>query len=193
MANKNKIGDIDLDVKNREEVLPLIDHTVASIIREDTIEKHNTGIYVQKIPTDPITSLASLDYERAEELGYVKLDILNNNAYADIKSEEELERLICKEPDWILLEYREIVENFYHIHDHFDIIAKLKPQSVEQLAMALAIIRPGKRHLLNKSWPEIEREVWIKTPGEKYSFKRAHATSYAMLIVMQMNQFTELA
>lgn len=189
----NSVGDIDIDVQNRDEVLAIIKHVPASIFKDDTIEKHNTGIYVQTVPTDPITGLCSLDYKAAEELGYMKLDILNLAAYANITDEEHLQRLIDQEPDWSLLQHKEVVESLYHIHDHFDIVDKLKPQSVDQLAMVLAVIRPGKRNLLNKSWAEIEKQVWVKSPGDKYSFKRAHAISYAMLIVMQLNQMMEAA
>ena len=187
---KKSFGDIDIDLQDRDLVLDLIKHIPASIIKDDTIEKHNTGIYVEKIPTDPITGLASLDYNRAEELGYIKIDLLNLNAYENIKDNETIDRLINQEPMWELLEHKEVVEKLYHIHDHFDIVSKMKPKSVEQLAMVLAIIRPGKRHLLGKSWPEIEKEIWVKTE-DKYYFKKAHALSYALLIVMQLNQLTE--
>ena len=34
--------------------------------------------------------------------------------------------------------------------------------------MILAMIRPGKRHLVGKSWEEIEKEVWIKGDNDTY-------------------------
>ena len=188
----NKFGDIDIDIQNRELILDVIDHTPASIIKESTIERHNTGVYVQKVPTDPITGLASIDYENAEELGYAKLDFLNNNAYENIKDNDHLQKLINQEPMWELLEHEEVVKRLYHIHDHFDIVKKMRPKSIEQLAMVLAIIRPGKRYLLGRSWPEVEKEIWVKS-DDKYYFKRSHATSYALLIVMQLNQLAEQA
>lgn len=190
---KSNVGDIDIDVFDRDQVLSVIEHVPASIIKDNTIEKHNTGVYIQNVPTDPTTGLCSLDYNVAEELGYVKLDLLNLGAYKDIKSIEHLEKLIEQEPDWSLLEHKEIVESLYHIHNHFNIVSKLKPKSVEQLAMTLAIIRPGKRHLLNKSWSEIEKEVWVKDDTDKFTFKKSHSFSYAMLIVMQLNQLVEQA
>ena len=47
--------DIDIDVGNRDRLLELITHTPASMDRDGTITKHNTGIYVNPIPADPLT------------------------------------------------------------------------------------------------------------------------------------------
>ena len=185
------LADVDLDVADRDQVLEAINHISASIITDTGIKKHNTGIYVQNIPTDPITGFSSIDYKKAEELGYFKLDILNLNVYKDIRNEEHLVKLVEAEPMWELLEHKEVVEKLYHIHNHFDIVSKMKPQSIDQLAMVLALIRPGKRHLLNKSWNEIEKEIWIKDDNDKYTFKKAHSYGYAHVIVMQMNLLLE--
>jgi DNA polymerase III alpha subunit len=59
------------------------------------------------------------------------------------------------------------------------------PSSIEQLAMFIALLRPGKRHLIGKSWQTIEAEIWI--PTEKYYFKKSHAIAYATSIVVQLN------
>ena len=66
----------------------------------------------------------------------------------------------------------------------------MKPTSVEQLAMVLALIRPGKRHLVGKSWTLIKRSIWDET-DDGYSFKKAHSVSYALAIVVQMNLMVE--
>lgn len=190
MTNAN-FGDIDLDVRNRNDVLAIIEHTPASMIKDGVITQHNTGIYPQHVPIDPVTGLCSIDYNRAEELGYMKIDVLNVSAYQNIKDEQHLQELISKEPMWDLLEHKEIVDKLPHIHDHFDIVSKMKPQSVEQLAAVLAIIRPAKRKLLGKSWTEVEAEVWTKDANDKFAFKKAHAYSYALLIVAQLNLLIE--
>ena len=70
------------------------------------------------------------------------------------------------------------------------ILLHYKPTSVEQLAMILAIIRPGKKYLVGKSWDEIAKEVWEK-PTEGYYFKHSHAVAYAVAIVVQMNLICE--
>jgi DNA polymerase III alpha subunit len=59
------------------------------------------------------------------------------------------------------------------------------PKNVEQLAMILAMIRPGKRYLVGNTWDVIEKEVWEQT--DDYFFKKSHAVGYAMVILVQLN------
>lgn len=61
----------------------------------------------------------------------------------------------------------------------------MRPKSYEELAMVLAIIRPGKKHLIGKSWEEISKTVWEAT--EEYSFRKSHAISYAVMIGIHIN------
>ena len=179
--------DIDIDFKDRTDILNKLHHISASIIKNNNITRHNTGIYFHEIPVDPFTGNATLDYKKAEELGYFKIDCLNVNMYKDVESEEHLLRLIDTEPDWELFQHSEIVEQLFHIHDHFNIVSQMKPQSVEQLAMVLAIIRPAKRPLLGESWQSIQKQVWLKPIDNSYYFKKSHAMSYALAIVVQLN------
>ena len=69
-------GDIDIDFANREEILSLIPYVAAARYERGELKKHNSGIYLQKIPVNPITNVASIDYETAEKRGYYKLDFL---------------------------------------------------------------------------------------------------------------------
>jgi hypothetical protein len=179
--------DIDIDFKDRTDILNKLHHIPASIIKDNNVARHNTGIYFHEIPVDPFTGNATLDYKKAEELGYFKIDCLNVNMYKDVESEEHLLRLIDTEPDWELFQHSEIVEQLFHIHDHFNIVSQMKPQSVEQLAMVLAIIRPAKRSLLGESWQSIQKQVWLKPIDNSYYFKKSHAMSYALAIVVQLN------
>ena len=179
--------DIDIDVKDRDVLLEKLKHIPASIISDGEIKKHNTGVYFTDIPVHPFTNTANIDYKEAEDRGYFKLDILNVNVYEKVKDEKHLQQLIDQEPDWSLLEHVEIVEQLFHIHNHFDIVSKLKPKSVEQLAAVLAIIRPAKRSLLNATWTEIESNVWVKPNDDSYYFKKSHAIGYALAICVQMN------
>jgi len=80
-----------------------------------------------------------------------------------------------------------IVENLFHLNGHFNIVSKLEPQTIEQLAAVLAIIRPAKRTLMYKDWTTILREVWVKPTDGSYFFKKSHAVAYAQAIVVQMN------
>ena len=158
----------------------------ASIYKESKITKHNTGIYAQDIPIDPVTKFASLDYEVADKLGYFKIDFLNVSAYEGVRDEQHLIELMYKQPDWSMLQNKDIVSKLFHISDHFSLDNKLKPQSIDELAAVLAIIRPGKRHLADENWNNIMADVWNK-PKEGYFFKKAHAIGYAYVIVVQMN------
>tara|TARA_A100001388_G_C28704923_1_gene468118 strand:- start:314 stop:904 length:591 start_codon:yes stop_codon:yes gene_type:complete len=183
--------DIDIDTKNRSDLLNLIKHTPAGIVKDNVIKKHNTGVYVTDIPKDPLQGVSSIDYTEAEDRGYFKLDILNVSIYEDVKNEDHLLKLISAEPDWSLLGHKEIVEQLFHVHNHFDIVSKLKPKSVEDLAAVLAIIRPAKRNLLNESWTTIREKVWEKPQDGTYFFKKSHAVGYALAIVLQLNLLIE--
>ncbi len=177
--------DVDIDMADRDKFLELVDHIPASIKREESFEKHNTGVYFQPIPSFPLEEFSTIDHKDAEEFGYFKVDFLNNNVYADIESEAHLDRLLATEPMWELLEHKEVVEKLFHIGNHYEIIKQHPPKTVEQLAMILAMIRPGKRYLVGNSWEVIEKEVWEKT--DDYFFKRSHAIGYAMVILVQLN------
>ena len=180
--------DIDIDFADRDNILSLINHRVAKL---NTGKKHNTGIYVTEIPHNPIDNLSTIDYKDAEDRGYVKLDFLNVSMYKDIKNEAHLEELIKRKPLWELLEHDNFVDQVFHVNGHGDLLRQLKPTSVEQLAAALAIIRPAKRHLANQPWPTIIKAVWKKPTNNEYYFKKAHAISYAMAVVVHMNLLCE--
>ena len=179
--------DVDIDFFDRDGTLKLFKHAPASIIKDDKIEKHKTGVYFHAVPTHPVTGHSTLDYKKAEERGYFKIDCLNVNIYKNIKSEQELVELMIEEPDWNMLKDPKIVENLFHLNSHFNIVSKLEPKNIEQLAAVLAIIRPAKRHLMYKEWKDILTDVWVKPTDGSYFFKKSHAVAYAHAIVVQMN------
>lgn len=185
--------DIDIDFFDRSLMLDLIQHRVAMRKQKDQTVKHNTGVYFQEIPHDPFSNIVTIDYESAEDRGYFKIDFLNVNIYEGVRDEEHLIDLLYKEPDWHLLEHQEIVDQLFHVNGHFNIVSKLKPQSIEQLAAVLAIIRPAKRYLIDKDWKTIDQEVWKIPDGDEYFFKRSHAIAYASAIVVQLNALCERA
>ncbi len=185
-------SDIDIDFADREQVLDLLNVTPASIIRDGKLTKHNTGVYVTDIPVDPFVGSASLDYNVAEDRGYMKLDLLNVHVYKQVKSEEHLIKLM-QEPDWAKLYDPAICAQLIHINNHYDTLLKM-PEPVDtipRLAMFLAVIRPGKRHLIGRTWKDVAATVWDKVEGE-YSFKKAHAIAYAQLVVVNLNLLTNL-
>lgn len=183
-------SDIDIDLGDRDKLLSLIPHTVASI-RKTEIRKHNTGVYVTEIPYDPVNDVASLDYELAEERGYLKLDLLNVHVYNQVRDEKHLLELMI-EPNWNKLYDSKFVEQLIHLGNHYNTIIKMPEpiNSIPRLAMFLAVIRPGKKHLIGRTWSEVSKTIWEKEEGT-YSFKKSHAVAYAHLVTVHMNLLVE--
>ena len=186
-------SDIDIDLGDRTQALAHISHVPASIVRDGRLAKHNSGIYVTDIPVDPFTGQASIDYQAAEARGYVKLDLLNVSLYTQIKSEAHLTELMNQEPAWDRLYDPEFFARLIHVGSHYDLLLKC-PEAVNtipRMAMFLALIRPGKRHLIGKTWREVAATVWEKTEDDAYFFKKSHSISYAHLVVVHMNLLTQ--
>ena len=157
----------------------------------DSNKKHNTGIYATEIPHNPVDNLSTIDYKTAEERGYFKLDFLNVSIYKDVKDEAHLQKLMETQPQWDLLEHNDFNNLVFHVAGHGDILRTMKPKTIEQLAAVLAMIRPAKRHLIGQPWDTVMKEVWTKPSNNEYYFKKAHAISYAMAVVVHMNLITE--
>ena len=180
--------DIDIDFADRDIVLEKLTHRVAKL---DSGKKHNTGVYATEIPHNPIDKLSTIEHKTAEERGYFKLDFLNVSIYKDVRDETHLKELMEREPIWELLEHEDFSESVFHLNGHSELLKQLKPNSVEQLAATLAIIRPAKRYLANETWETIIKEVWTKPTNGEYYFKKAHAISYAMAVVVHINLLCE--
>jgi len=185
-------SDIDIDLADRQQVLAVLDVIPASQLRDGKLVKHNTGVYPTQIPMDPFLGCASLDYQIAEQRGYIKMDLLNVHVYRQIRSEEHLIELM-REPDWARLYNPEICQQLVHINNHYETLLKM-PQpvdSIPRLAMFLAVIRPAKRHLIGRPWSEVAKTIWDKPADDGYYFKRSHSVSYAQLVVVNLNLLCE--
>lgn len=192
----NKIsGDVDIDFANRNIALDVLEFIPASMIKNNQLEKHNTGVYFHAVPTDPITGLASVPYDSAKDKGWYKMDLLNVSIYEMIKDEEHLLHLMNEPIDWKLFEFAEFTQQLVHLHNYSDLVSKLKPKSIDDLAIVLALIRPAKRHLvdkcLQKGFRYIEDEIWTIPSNGEYAFKRSHSLSYAMLVKVHANLLIE--
>lgn len=181
--------DIDIDSANRDQILKLISNVSASIHRNGSVVKHNTGVYVTDIPSDPVTGLCTIDYNSAEDMGYIKLDLLNVSLYERIKNSQHLDRLMHTDPDWNMLNNPDFVERIIHINNHYSTLQKMPEpvNSIPRMAMFLSVMRPAKRHLIGLPWKEVAKTVWIKPSDGSYYFKHAHSVSYAMLVAVNMN------
>lgn len=184
-------SDVDIDFADRSKILQHIKHTNAAIRNVNPIRKHATGVYITAIPYDPVLDIANMDYTVAEKRGYFKLDLLNVHVYENVKDEKHLNELMV-EPDWSKLKDKSFVEKLIHLNNQYYNLVKMPEpiDSIPRLALFLAVIRPGKKHLIGLPWQEVAKTVWDKgTDG--YVFKKAHAISYSWLVAVHMNLLGE--
>lgn len=189
-------GDIDIDFADRTKALFGMNYVPASIIKDGRITKHNTGVYFHAAPIDPVTGFCSIDYEDAERRGMFKIDMLNVSVYEMVRDEDHLLALMERQLDWNVFEHKDFVSMLFHLGNHAELTARLRPRSIEHLAMILALIRPGKKHLqrdcINGGFDSIKERIWIQNDGE-YVFKKSHAIGYAMLVYVHANLLVELS
>lgn len=183
--------DIDIDVVSNFDSKKIFPGSVkASLYRDEKLTPHPCGVYFQDVPTDPLTGLSAVPYERAEELGCFKIDFLHVHVYDHFTSREEIKELLKYDPDWSLLSIPSVVGQLFQLSKHYDLISQVKPSSVVQIADCLTLIRPQKRYMLKKylEHPDKIREMLYKSEsGDGYAFKKAHAVAYAMVIVLQLH------
>jgi hypothetical protein len=183
-----KTPDIDIDFADRNQIIQLIDCVPARQQHQGEVRRHNSGVYVTDIPWDPVNQCAAIDYHEAEQRGYFKLDLLNMSVYQGIRDQVHYDQLLATAPPWERLQEPAFVERVVHIGNHYDLLQRMPEpvNSIPRMAMFLAVIRPGKRHLVGRSWEDIAATVW-DTAADGYSFKKAHAVSYAVLVTLHMN------
>lgn len=181
--------DVDIDLPSSFDSVEYFDWTKASLVKDEEMRKHPVGVYPQNIPIDPVSKLSAIPYKDAEEIGYFKIDFLHNYVYDKFESREEIETLLEIDPPWELLKSPSTVKQLFQLGKHFDTVRKMQPQSVEDLADVLAIIRPGKSWLVPKY---LQDKSFVRnrlySPDENgYSFKKAHAVAYALVVVLQLH------
>ena len=186
-------ADIDLDLADRNILLDLIQAIPARQMHQGQVRKHNSGVYVTDIPYDPINECAAIDYETAEQRGYFKIDFLNMSVYQLVKSPEHYQEMLAKQPNWQRLwTDPEWAKQLVHVGNYTDLLASMKPDSITRMAAFIAIIRPGKAHLQNKDWATVFASVWDGDDSRGYTFKKAHAISYAALVALHMNLINQV-
>ena len=182
----SNLPDVDIDVANRDRLLALFDKWTTATLEDG--KKHNTGVYFTDIPYDALNDTATFDYKSAEELGYFKLDILNVSVYQMVNDYDHLDAMMDREPPWERLwTDPDYTANIIHIGSYYNLLQQMKPDSIERMAMFLAVIRPSKRHLVGKSWKEVAETIWDKPEDDSYYFKKSHSVSYAHLVKLHMN------
>lgn len=183
--------DIDIDVPSDIDGFTVFtDWVRASNVLNENLVPHPVGVYCQKIPIDPITNLSAIPYKVAEDLEYFKIDFLHLKIYDYFTSREEIETLLAHDPDWDLLKSPGIVRQLFQLGNHFNTVQKINPRSISDLADCIALIRPGKIHLLDKYLEN--KEYWRKVlytqrDDDQYNYKKSHAIAYAHVIVIQLH------
>jgi hypothetical protein len=181
-------ADIDIDFADRESILKLIDSVPARQLHQGQVRCHNSGVYVTDIPYDPVHNCAAIDYKEAETRGYFKIDLLNQSVYTLIQSPDHYKEMLAKEPPWERLwTERTFASNIVHIGSYHHLLESMQPNSIPRMAAFISIIRPGKAHLQNQSWTTVFESVWDGDDSKGYTFKKAHAISYAALVALHMN------
>lgn len=166
----------------------------AMIYKDETLHPHPCGYYRYEIPQDPHTGLCPVPYERMEELGFQKIDLLTNSVYDQFVSKEELLEKMNREPDWSKFQEEKYVYKLPQLKDHLDVLRAVKPQSMDDLADVIALIRPAKRSMINQYLknPSLVRPNLYREPkGKKVFFKKSHAYAYACMIVAYLNKLEE--
>lgn len=147
------------------------------------------------MPQDPMTGLAAIPYTAAFDYGYIKVDLLHLTILDSFSSKAEVRKLMNTEPDWNLLDREDIVSELFQLSKHFDLINRIRPRNVDELADTIALIRPGKRYLLDEYLVSraTAREFLYKPPLDKNVnwFKKSHAIAYAFNVILQLHKIKE--
>lgn len=183
--------DIDIDTQSNFQPEKVFKNIVlASTIKKQEITKHPVGVYFQNIPVDPISGFSAIPYDKAEKLGYFKIDFLHLSLLDVFESKKQIRVLLKKQPNWNLLKIPSVVSKLFHLSNHYNIVNKISPTSIEELADCLALIRPAKRYLLNdylKDRDSVRKILYQKPSNEKVWFKKSHSIAYAHNIVLQLH------
>jgi len=187
-------ADVDIDLADRNLLLQLIPHTPARQTPDGHVRRHNSGVYVTDIPYDPVNQCAAIDYETAESRGYFKLDLLNMSVYQLIRDPAHYQQMLDQEPEWSRLWTDAArASRLVHVGGYLDLLRTMRPDSIPRMAAFISVIRPGKAHLQNLSWPEVFASVWDGDASRGYVFKKAHAIGYAALVALHMNLLAEVS
>jgi hypothetical protein len=187
--------DIDIDVQSKLDPKSIFEKIIpASIVENGKLKKHNVGVYFQTIPQDKQTGLSAITYKTAPEYDFFKIDIIHLRLLDYFENKEELREMMYKSPDWDMLMDERIVSNLFHLSNSFDVVKKIKPKSIEQLADCLALIRPNKIKLIDKYIKQKDKTAIRKALYQKdgpSDLRKSHAIPYAYLIIAQLNMIRE--
>lgn len=191
--NGRRVFDVDIDVNRDCKKEKYGTRAMIYVPEDERISLHPSGYYIEPVPVDSELNCAAIDYEYGEEMGFQKVDLLTNSAYNGFFTKDEVLNAMESEPMWEKLADRDFVSKLPHIGKHFDIVDRVRPHSIQELADVLALIRPGKKHLLEPyliNPDNVRRRLYVRSTNDQMYFKKSHSISYAAMIVCVMNKLT---
>lgn len=187
--------DIDIDFQSTFDPTTYLDGVIpASMVKKGELSKHPCGHYLQTIPVDSVTGLAAIPYDNAAEFGYFKIDFLHLSLLDNFTSKQEIRELLKLEPDWTLLTDVNVVPKIFQLHRNHTLLSRVKPNSVQEVADCIALIRPGKRDYLEAYLLDREKVrpyLYRQEGDDKSSFKRSHAISYSLTVILQLHLISQ--
>lgn len=183
--------DIDIDTPTSfdpKEVFP--DVILASRVMDTQLLKHPCGVYFQTMPSDPVTTLAAIPHDHATEFGFTKIDFLHLSFLDMFDNKKQMKALLKRSPKWGLLLRSDVVSKLFQLHNNIDLVRNVQPSSIQEIADCISLIRPGKLSLVDayhKDKESTREKLYTIDPNDKYSYKKGHALSYALIVVLQMH------
>lgn len=206
-----KFSDLDLDIPSSKSELIRGGIVKASILTErGTYQNHPAGVYLYAA-VPQFDGVAVIDYKEMEKIEYQKIDILNNTFLDDISNKEMIEfieKIENEDIDWEeLWRYTEP----YQLGKYPGILREFKVSSVLDLAIILALIRPGSVANYDKMKAFIHTDKILKKKSEeaqiileetygipvfneqfkslgiddgKYRYKKPHSIGYAYVLLI---------
>lgn len=197
-------SDLDIDIPSKKSEI-IKQKLIKSSIIDKSIKKHPVGVYLyKKVPH--YMGWCVIDYKEMEHNNYQKIDILNNTFLDDLTNTQMTEalKLIEKENiDWLQLHDE---PHNYQLDNYPSILKQFNVRSVLDVAIVLAIIRPGAIQYYNKLKSRMNSDLNrfndIDAYGlpifsgdglttKKYRYKKSHAIGYAYILLIDFLKKTK--
>jgi len=189
--------DIDIDIAPGVE---RSEYGTRAMIHENyRIKPHPCGVYLHPVATDPETGLCSICYWDDDVYQYRKVDLLVNTAYAIFDRPGANKELVLaayhRVVDWDLFCTTKYLKRLPHVKGHIEFVQQIQPRSIHDLADLLALIRPGKVHLidayLSGKKEHVRKNLYVRPPNNKMYFKKSHSYAYAAMIISVFNEMVQ--
>jgi hypothetical protein len=182
-------ADIDIDTANSfapKDIFPTC--VYASRVQNNELLKHPVGVHFQNIPIDPVTKLSAIPYNQISEYEYYKIDMLHISVLDVFDNKDQIKKLLKKAPNWDLLLNPDHTHKLFQLNKQYELLHQVRPRSIIELADCIALIRPGKRFLLNKYLTHREStRALIYQKQHDSDYKKSHAIAYAHIVVLQLH------